>query len=129
MGALFLETALPGFCRLLPAHALAYAIEAICFGLRETGEVQYALNVAPGLRIGRNALVPRHRALAGIVGGGNQRPVIAIAALQPLEIGQAAAYIVVGIERLADTETPLRYQHELHHALRILRRNGSGIQV
>ncbi len=73
--------------------------------------------------------MPFDRAFPGVVGGGDQGPVTAKALLEPSQIGQPALDVGFGIEGMPHAETLLRARHQLHHALRIFRRDRQRIEI
>jgi hypothetical protein len=83
---------------------------------------QDALDVGPGLAVGRHAPIAVDRALAGVVAGGRERDVALEIGQQPAQVGEAAADVLLGVVGLADVEALGGVGDQLHDAHRVLGR-------
>src|SRR5687768_10237023 len=81
------------------------------------------LDMLPRLSIRRDAAVTLHRTRPGVVGGERQLDVSAELLEKGVQIPGPGVQVLERIEGVFDAQLPGRRRHELHEALRALRRD------
>ena len=93
-------------------NAQAWPGEIFELGLQSAKDPRH---VSTGFAVGRDAAIPVHDVLAGIVGGQGERGIV-VTGEQELQVAHAPFQILPGIENVLDLVVPGRLGHELHES-------------
>ena len=86
-------------------------------------------DVSAGLVVGRDAVVLLDSGGAGVVGGQSEGQLVVVAGEEGIEVGGAAADVLVGLEAVGDTKLGGGGGHELHEAAGSGGADGAGVAV